>query len=57
MLESNLVDLLEQFVLIAACSFPLYSAVINQVMSWQIYLESPLITQDCHKILYREQIV
>lgn len=57
MLESNLVGLLEQFVLIAACSFPLYSPVINLVMSWQIYLESPLINQDCHRILYREQIV
>lgn len=49
-LESKLVDLLEQFVLIVSCSFPLYLPVINQAMPWQIYLERLLRKQDCHKL-------
>lgn len=44
-------DLSEQFVLIVSCSFPLWLLVINQVMSWQIYLESPLRKEDCQKVL------
>lgn len=56
MLENKLVELPEQFVLIVSYSFPLYLLVNNQVMSWQIYLESHLRTQGCHKIVHREQI-
>lgn len=55
-LESKLVDLLEQFVLIVSCSFPLYLAVINQAMPWQIYLESLLSKQDCHKLQVTHQL-
>lgn len=49
-LESKLVDLLEQFVPMVTCSFPLYLPVINQAVPWQIYLESLLRKQDCHKL-------
>lgn len=40
-LESKLVDLLEQFVLIVSCSFPLYLPVTHQAMPWQILFGKP----------------
>lgn len=53
--SAGLRDLPEQFVLIASCSFPLYSAAINQAAPGKIYLENLLSKRRSHKAQVAER--